>query len=293
MIGSYGASTAKRARRTNAELDALDEAIIAAIRAEHPVTLRGTFYRVVSTGAIEKTENGYRTVGRRLLALRRAGRVPYDWITDGTRWITKPRSWSDVDEMLDDAAASYRRALWHDQDVDVHIFTEKDAISGVLWPVTSRWDVPLGVVRGYASESFLYSVAEAIKAARKAVYIYQLGDHDPSGLDAWRHFQQTVRGFFERPNFMPAIFERLAVTPDQIVDLGLLTRPTKQTDSRAAKFDGESVEVDAIPPSILRELVEGAITRHIDPEALRLTRIAENSERNLLYAIKGRAGDDE
>jgi len=116
--------------------------------------LRGVYYRVVSAGAVDKTEASYRLVGRQLLKLRRAGQVPYSWITDGTRWITKPDTWNDLDAMLADAAVSYRRALWRDQGADVHIFTEKDAISGVLLPVTERWDVPLGVLRGYCSESF-------------------------------------------------------------------------------------------------------------------------------------------
>ena len=43
------------------------------------------------------------------------------------------------------------------------------------------------------------------------------------------------------------VFERLAVTPDQIHELGLPTRPTKASDSRAKGFDGGSVEVDATP----------------------------------------------
>jgi len=88
--------------------------------------------------------------------------------------------------MLEDAAASYRRALWRRQDAEVQIYSEKDAISGVL-PVTHRWDVPLGIVRGYSSESFAWSVAQSIiEAARrgKRTYVYQLGDHDPSGVDA-------------------------------------------------------------------------------------------------------------
>jgi hypothetical protein len=70
---------------------------------------------VVSAGAIDKTEDGYRLVGRELLKLRRSGAIPYDWITDGTRWINKPDSYDDLDQMLEDAAASYRPALWHDQ----------------------------------------------------------------------------------------------------------------------------------------------------------------------------------
>jgi hypothetical protein len=280
---TYGPSTVKRQRRTNAELDLVDGAIVTAASTEHPVTLRGVYYRVVSAGAVDKTENDYRLVGRRLLTLRRDGRVPYDWITDGTRWIRKPTTWYDLDTMLDDASASYRRALWNDQAVDVHVFVEKDAISGVVMPVTERWDVGLGVLRGFASESFVYSVAESVRRTRWPVYFYQLGDHDPSGVDAWRDFQRKVTGFAPDADLT---FERLAVTQQQITEYALPTRPTKRTDSRAARFVGESVEVDAIPAPILRALVEAAITQHIDPEALRLTRIAEDSERTLLYAMK-------
>lgn len=155
----YGPRSVNRRRRTNAELDAIDAAITDAVEAEHPVTLRGVFYRVVSAGAIEKTEPGYRAVMRELLKLRRAGAIPYDHITDGTRWLRKPVTWSGLDNMLVDAAASYRRALWHAQPVRVVLLSEKDAISGVVRPVTDRWDVPLGVVRGYASETFAHELA--------------------------------------------------------------------------------------------------------------------------------------
>jgi hypothetical protein len=246
---------------------------------------------VVSAGAVVKTELGYRAVGRELLKLRRSGRVPYGHITDGTRLIRKPRSWNDLDQMLDDASSSYRRALWHDQQVEVMVLSEKDAISGVVYPVTSRWDVPLGIVRGYSSETFAYEVAEDIAEAPGKVWVYQLGDHDASGVDAWRAFTERVGGFLgdmvtDWARWVE--FERLAVTPEQIEWYQLPTRPAKATDSRAAGFAGECVEVDALPPSVLRQLVEDAITQHIDPEALRLTRIAEQSEREVLLSIKGR-----
>jgi hypothetical protein len=198
MSAFYGASTVKR-RRSNSELDLINAAIVHAIEADAPVTLRGVYYRVVSMGAVEKTEAGYRLTGRQLLKLRRAGVVAYSDITDGTRWITKPDTWNSLDQMLGDAAASYRRALWHDQAAEVQIFTEKDAISGVILPVTELWDVPLGVLRGYSSESFAWSVGQSILAAalrgKTTIYVYQLGDHDPSGVDAWRAFRKTVSGF--------------------------------------------------------------------------------------------------
>jgi hypothetical protein len=72
-------------------LAVVDDAIVTAVATEHPVTLRGVYYRVVSAGGVEKTELGYRLVGRQLLKLRRSGEVPYGWITDGTRLIRKHR----------------------------------------------------------------------------------------------------------------------------------------------------------------------------------------------------------
>jgi hypothetical protein len=332
MTAVYGASPVNRLRRTRAELAAVDDAIIEAVETEHPVTLRGVFYRVVSAGEVEKTEHGYRLIGRELLKLRRAGAIRYDWITDGTRWINKPDSYDDLTQMLEDAAASYRRALWHRQPAEVQIYSEKDAISGVVLPVTHHWDVPLGIVRGYSSESFAWSVAQSIIDAAergKATHVYQLGDHDPSGVDAWRAFRKTVCGFLlEEHRELRArlaaahpvdfgddgpddgiyeydggesscvfiagdqvetvFFKRLAVTAAQVYQLHLPTRPTKLSDSRARGFGDGSVEVDAIPPTILRQIVEDAITQHIDAEALRLDQVAEQSERDILTGMTGR-----
>ncbi len=284
--GFYGTSPVKRRRSTNAQLDVVDDAIMAALTEEHPATLRGTYYRVVSAGVVDKTDAGYQLVGRQVLKLRRAGRLPYSWITDGTRYIVKPDSWLDVDQMLSDAASSYRRMLWHDQYARVQIFTEKDAITGVIEGVTGEWDVPIGVLRGYASESFAWSVAESLRRQYQHTYLYQLGDHDPSGVDAWRNFEEKVRGFVPDAK---VTFQRIAVLPEQIASLKLLTRPTKKSDSRSANFTGESVEVDAIPPSMLRQIVRDAIEQHINERALANTRAVERSERELLTSMIGGA----
>ena len=286
----------RRKRPTHLQLADLDAAIATAVATETPVTVRGVFYRVVSAGAVEKTEKGYGAVQRRLLHLRRNGTVPYTSITDGTRLRLKPDSWTDMEQMLDDAASSYRRALWNDQADEVIIISEKDAISGVVYPVTAEFDVELCITRGYSSETFTHSIAQTVirnEWRGKKTYVYQLGDHDPSGVDGWRSFGERVREFVVGrhglPHYLTADveFERIAVTPSQIELWHLPTRPTKASDSRAAKFAGESVEVDAIPASTLRQLVRSAIEQHIDPEALRLTRIAEDSEREVLLRIAG------
>ena len=80
---------------------------------------------------------------------------------------------------------------------------------------------------------------------------------------------------------------------DQIDAWGLPTRPTKATDSRAAKFTREhgtgSVELDAIPPATLRSLVRDSIEEHMDPERLRVLKLAEEEERDVLRSVWGGA----
>lgn len=268
----------RRYRRTNAELAQIDAAILDIAEAENPTTARGLFYRVVSRGLVDKTEAGYGVVQRQTLKLRRGGVLPYGWITDGSRLRLKPATWSSTQAALENTARMYRRDLWIDQDVHVEIWTEKDAIRGVVYPVTSDYDVPLLIARGYSFETFLHETAEEINGIGKDAVIYQLGD--PSGVAAWEDIQRKLLGFVD-PG-IDLVFERIAVTPEQIVEMNLPTRPTKQSDPRAPKFRGESVEVDAIPSTTLPELVRKAIEQRIDPEQLRITRAAEESERQAL-----------
>jgi hypothetical protein len=160
----------------------------------------------------------------------------------------------------------------------VEVWAEKDAIRGVVSPVTARYDVPLMISRGYSSETFLYETAEDINDDGKPAVIYQLGDHDRDGVRAWNAIQRKLREFVD--DDIDLTFERIAVTPEQIEEYELPTRPDK-TDSGF----GPCVEVDAIPSSALRQLVTDAIETWIDRHELRLTKIAERSEREVLQRM--------
>jgi hypothetical protein len=77
----------------------------------------------------------------------------------------------------------------------------------------------------------------------------------------------------------------VAVTEDQIEAWELPTRPTKPTDSRAKAFEGESVELDAIPVDSLRWLAKDCIERHVDRYQLDTLRSVEEEERRVLMQI--------
>jgi hypothetical protein len=272
-----------RARRTKAEIATIEAAIYDVLEADHPQTVRGLFYQLVSRGVVPKTEAAYKaTVGRLSVRMRRAGRLPYMWIADETRWMRKPRSYTGLEAALKRTAETYRRALWADLPIYVEVWCEKDARAGVIFEETEVYDVPLMVTRGFSSLAFLYSAAEDIKQIGKPAYLYQVGDYDPAGVAIPRQIEAELRGFAPKAEIH---FERLAVTPAQIAEWHLPTRPTKRGDTRGRRFVGESVELDAIPAGVLRQLVRDAIRRHIPAGHLDAIEVAEESEREILLVV--------
>ena len=283
---SYPTSRIKRTRSTKAEVQSRRAALYRIVERSRPATVRQVYYLATVEGLVPKTENGYDMVQTDLTLMRRVGSLPYDWLADSTRWQRKPRTFNSVEEALEDTARLYRKALWADADAYVEIWLEKDALAGVVYPITNKFDVPLMVARGYASLSFLHKGADYVADLDVPTYFYHLGDFDPSGQDAARAIEKTLREMAPEAEIH---FERLAVTPTQIVNWRLPTRPTKTTDSRAKGFGAVSVELDAIPPGRLRDLVQKAIERHLPPEQYRVLRVAEASERKLINGLVGMA----
>ena len=191
----YGSRSIKRHRRTKAAMGEIHDAISKALAEESPMTVRQIFYCLVSSGAIEKTELQYRAVMRAVGEMRRDGRIPFDGITDNTRRPMKYTSYPSLEAALRVARESYFRSRWDNQGAYVEIWLEKDALSGVVFPVTAELDVPLMVTRGYPSISFLHGAAEAISAHGKPSYLYYFGDHDPSGVDITRSVGDGIREF--------------------------------------------------------------------------------------------------
>ena len=273
----------RRRRRTKAEIEAIRGEIYELVAEDHPMTVRQVFYRLITLGTIDKTEAEYKgTVIRLLGQMRLAKELPFDWIADNTRWMRKPDTYSGLKQVLRETAHFYRRALWDNQSVYVEVWLEKDALAGVLYEETEAYDVPLMVSRGYASLSYLYTAAEAIAEQDKPAFLYYFGDFDPSGVDIPRKIEQRLREFAPEAEIH---FECVAVTPEQIQDWELPARPTKKTDTRSRKFDGDSVEVDSIQSRMLRNLARGRIVEHIEPKALKVLRVAEKSEREYLEQL--------
>jgi len=238
--------------------------IAEALAEDSSMTVRQVFYRLVSSGSIEKTEAEYRAITRILGLMRRDGRIGFDAIADNTRWAHKPPSYPNLGAAVRHAVRTYRRCRWDDQPAYVEVWLQKDALPGVLYEMTAPYDVPLIVTRGYPSITFLNDAAETIARQGKPAFLFYFGDFDPSSVDVTRTVEDGIREF--APDAEVSL-KRVAVTEDQISRWELPSRPTRMSDARAKDWDGGSVEVDAIPPKTLRGLVEDCIRRHIEPKA--------------------------
>jgi hypothetical protein len=262
---------------------------------QRPMTVRQVYYRAVVKGYIEKTEKGYGFVQRDIADMRRRGRIPYEWIIDESRSM---RGWQgkndDLKEWLkkittdlpNTIAEEWSRNLLGDHEFSIQVWLEKEALIGVVHPMTSKWDVPLIPAKGYASLSLLYETAQDLEYKNRPAKIFHFGDYDPSGQDAIATVQRV---FAPKTARLGIEFEIVAVTPEQIEEMNLPTRPTKKTDTRADRFGSDqSVELDAIEPNVLRQMVDETLQACFPPGALEANERQEEKETGKIYV--GRYG---
>jgi hypothetical protein len=296
----------KRVRATKPEMVTRRRRLIEIIKEEHPATVRQVYYQADAHKIVPKDDSGYRKVQTKFTELRRDGTVPYEWIVDHGRFVRRPFTVNGIVEALNETRRQHRKSPWQYVPDYVQIWIEKDALVGVVEPVTSEYDVPLLSARGYSSLSFLHKAAQELKELLLGcpIYIYQFGDLDPSGAHASEVIERDLRGFAPEADIR---FERIGITPQQVKDLELQSalRDTKTKDPRyewfLEKYRDEpilnggllSVELDAIRPSLLRDLVREVIERHLPRETLDAVNAEGERERAYLSRLMDRHIADE
>lgn len=281
-IGILAKTKKRRPRRAKLAMTILRARLYEICRDRHPLTVRHAYYLAVTKGLIEKTQAEYKTVGRLLVEERRRGAIKWNWIVDGSRMMRKPMSHASLLNFLELSRDTYRRAIRQNQESDVEIWCVSNSVAGVLYSVTSRWDVPLMPCGGYPSATFLFNAGSALARTTWPNHIYYFGDFDPSGKDITRHVEKELRGFALDAEIH---FESVAVTKEQIHKWKLPSGPIEKTGTRSKGFKGRAVEIEAIEPEKLRELCDDCITRHIDDHAYDQLKLAEEAERKTLRTL--------
>jgi len=256
-------------------------------KTEKPVTIRQIFYHLVAKGIIENTQKEYAKLDRILVKARKAGFIPFEWIEDRSRNPLIVPLHRSILEYMKEKIEHYYKDTWENQPNFIIILLEKEALAGIVWSVASYFNVPVFPTKGYSSWSMFYDDLRKLvmKYSDKNLVILVLGDYDPSGTD-------IPRDHIEKLKFLginPTIVERVALTKEQVVEYQLPPQMAKKIDPRYEKFSQEygehSVELDALKPSILREMVHKAILKYLDLEKLSSDLEIEKKEKDLLKEV--------
>jgi hypothetical protein len=225
------------------------------------VTLRQLFYRLVARQLIPNTLLKYKYLSELTAMGRRDGTFPD--LTDRTSEIhggaggdTSPA------DALRSAAKYYTRDHSEGQPWSVYLGVEKAGMVNQLESWFGEYSVAILALGGYASQSYADEVVRDVRAQKRPAVLFYAGDHDPTGWD-------IDRDFVERTDCWEQT-HRLALDPELIarqqlpeaVDPETLTKLEK--DSRAKAFVERfgsltQVELDALPPEVLRDLFQQAI----------------------------------
>lgn len=267
------------------------------------MTLRQLYYQLVAAVVFENQQKNYAKLSDLLGQARMAGAVDWDFIEDRIRVPRFPNEFRDMADGLATLASAYRLDRWHAQRNYVEVWVEKDALSGVLEPVTSDYHVRLMVNRGYSSITAMHDASLRLRLASqrlgKECKILYFGDHDPSGED-------MVRDVRDRLGELWADVEvtKVALTMDQVRQYDLPPNPAKTTDSRSGyKSDGsvregsyvdkhgdESWELDALPPDVLDEMLRGSLEELVDRELFDEVRGMEDEHKAALEGLRAGEG---
>lgn len=262
---------------------------------EGPMTLRQVYYQLVAVYGEPNTEQRYKRLSQILTKARVNGFVDGSRIIDRTRQVKPVYGYANLQTYLKVMREAYARRVAELQPDYIEVCVEKDALAGVLEDVCKEFGVPLCVCRGYPSYSAVRDMAGRIydwlgeqeKGSKKwgQFHLLYLGDHDPSGEDIPRSIGANLKEWFE---CTPHI-ELVALTPEQVEQYELPPAPAKRTDARAEAFveryGDVSVELDALRPDILQDLVREAIRENWDQDVADSIEEIEAGERSKLQAM--------
>lgn len=283
----YQPGAIKRERRTKARQQQLDAQILAVLQQDHPQSVRHVFYRMTDprlAEPVEKSDRGYRQVQHRVTELRRSGALPYGWITDATRRGHFVNTFGGASDFIRRMSGLYRADLWRDSAFHVEVWAESRSIAGVIEADCRDLAVSLYPCGGFSSITLAYEAAQHINSVvseqGKYPVIFYIGDYDPAGVLIDKALENELREHLD----CEVEFLRIAITEKQIADYDLPVKPRKETDRRSLHVSG-AVEAEAMPASVMRELVRWHVEAHLPAHALEVAKVAEESEQSFLRRL--------
>lgn len=282
-------------RRTREQVEQLEQQIYDELRADHPQSVRHCFYRMTDPRLpepVEKSDWGYAQVQSRITKMRRAGTLPYGWITDATRRGYHVATYGSAAEALRAWQGTYRGELWRDAEHYLEVWCESRSIAGVIERTCRELAVSLYPSGGFTSLTLAHQSAEYINEVTGAdetpATVLYIGDYDPAGVLIDVKIEQELRA-----HLLPSVdldFRRIAITEEQIAAYDLPQKPRNAGERRAPHVRA-TVEAEAMPAGVMRAHLRDTVEAYLPDGAITATRVAEESERALLSWVADHLGE--
>lgn len=263
---------------------ALEADICAIVAADHPVTIRNVYYRLITAGH-PKTDAFYRRVKTLGVSLRREGRIPYPHIVDASRSGTDYTGVSgpDGDEYAREVARLYRRDAWRTEGLRPVVVVESRSVAGAVAETCAYHGVDLWPLGGWPSESMLYSLTSWFVGEQAVMALY-VGDFDPAGLAIRPHVRTRIaqiaaQCWGESP---PYTWHDVAVTEGQYHDDAYADahQPAKPAAVKQHPYPyPDTLEAEAIPAPDLRAMLAAHLDEMMPRHVLDTLRATEQAER--------------
>jgi len=171
------------------------------------------YYQLVSKDLIPNHDKVYKKLGKLKDDLLYGGYVDWNVFVDRGRIPHIAYTEENVKGALQRTVNSYNLNKQLGQEYHLEVWTEKDAISGIIKQAVNPYTVRVVVNKGYTSSTAIYAsyrrFLHIIEAGQKVVILY-FGDHDPSGLDMIRDIRDRVMNFFLNGRGLGALRDRIS-----------------------------------------------------------------------------------
>jgi hypothetical protein len=220
-----------------------------------------------SPGGKKSREGAYKRVTDVLGVLRKQWRLGWDMVLDLTRNVEQWETYESARDARAQLRRQYTEDRWLGQPYYPVLIIEKDTMEPVCEPIAQAWQMPFASSRGYSSLRLQHDVAMMLRRrqakTRQRAIVYFISDHDPSGLDLQRAWEQALEDF----GIVVAAFVRIGLTRQQVARIANpRLRPgieVKESDTRSADYIAEHGdrcwETDILPAAV----IEAAISAHI------------------------------
>src|SRR5215213_4705955 len=227
-----------------------------------PTSNRFLFYELESRGIIPKdyrTPDGTkrpRTPGQdvsdAVYVLRELGIVPWDYIVDETRSLSRRRYATSVFGYVLDSLEGARIDLWDDKSPPL-ILCESRSLAGVLEPIASTYLCPIASTNGQGGGFLHTDIAPLVEeAGLEPLRVFYFGDLDFSG----GHIEDNTYGVLE--GYGELDWERLAITHSQVRRQNLTQIDKKDHRFRPARTF-PAVETEALKQVQIQQILTDAL----------------------------------